>query len=131
MAATANTVKRDLESTVKSWTNKPVFTIEYSKDEITVGTDDNIYALVDEGSPAHPIYPRVAKRLKFQSKYKAKTTPGVIGSRSGGKSGIIVTATGIPRHPGFTARKFIDAIAKKNNKAFFSGGDDVVVEANK
>lgn len=130
MASVALAVKRDFEATVKNWDHKPTFEVQYSSEEITVGTDDDIYALVDAGSPSHTISPVRAKRLKFQNKYKAKSTPGVIGSKRGGKSGEIVTAK-VVRHPGFQARKFLDAIAKKNNVKFFQGGDAAVAEANK
>jgi len=75
------------------------------------------------------IRPVVSKRLVFPNKYKAKTSPGVIGSTSGGKSGTIVTATSV-RHPGFQARKFVDAIKKKNDLEFYNGADKAVAEAN-
>ncbi len=67
--------------------------------------------------------------LKFQSKYKAKTTPGVIGSKKGGKSGAVVTAT-VVRHPGFMARKFVETIRKNNEIPFYDGQDKAVSEAN-
>jgi len=130
MASVALAVKRDFESIVKQWNNKPVFEIQYGKDEITVGTDDEIFSLVDTGSPRHAIAPVRAKQLKFQKGYKAKTSPEVIGSRRGGKNGPIVVARSV-NHPGFQARKFIDAVAKKNNTKFFSDGDAIVSEANK
>lgn len=130
MSATALRVKRELEKTVKTWDDKPTFTIEYSKDAVTIGTDHQIYALVDDGSPAHIIRPRAAKRLKFQNKYRAKTTPGVIGSKKGGPSGDVVTAS-VVKHPGFQARKFIEKIHKDNDLPFVHGQDQAVEEANR
>ena len=130
MRVMAIKIERELRSTVKAWTHKPSFSVKYARDEISITTDDDLYALVDAGSPAHTIVSVRARRLVFQNKYKAKTSPGVIGSSSGGKSGIIVTATRIPRHPGFQARKFIEAIKKRNDLEFFDGENKAVAEAN-
>jgi len=123
-------VEMEFKSTVKTWKHRPVFRVKKTRDEIIVSTDSDLYGLVDAGSPPHPIEPIRAKRLVFPNKYKAKTSPGVIGSKSGGKFGTIVTATRIPRHPGFQARKFVDAIKKKNDLEFYNGADKAVAEAN-
>ena len=123
-------IERELRSTVKAWKHKPSFSVKYARDEISITTDDDLYALVDAGSPAHTIVPVRARRLVFQNKYKAKTSPGVIGSSSGGKSGVVVVAMRVS-HPGFQARKFIEEIKKRNDLEFFDGEDKAVAEANR
>lgn len=123
-------VQGDFNLTTKTWKHKPKFTVKRDTDSVTISTDDDIYALVEAGSPRHPIFPRRARRLVFPNKYKAKTTPGIIGSKSGGKSGTVVIATKIPDHPGFQARKFVNAIKEKNDKIFQSESDRIVTEAN-
>lgn len=129
-AAVALAVKRDYEATVRTWERKPTFTIEYGKDEVIVSTGDDNYTGIDEGVPAHIIAARRSPVMRFQKDYKAKSQPGVIGSRSGGKSGNIIVAN-VVSHPGIQARKFTDAIKKKNDPKFFAGGNEAVAKANR
>ncbi len=125
-------VENEFRSTVRSWSskNRPKFRVKKTRDEIIVSTDSDLYSLVDAGSPPHPIFPRKAKHLVFQNKYKAKTSARIIGSTSGGKSGIVVYAASIERHPGFLARQFVQVIKEKNDLEFFNGADRVIAEAN-
>jgi len=127
--ALALSIKRDYESTVKSWNRKPVFVVEHSKDSITVGTDDINYKGVEDGVPAHGI-DVISNVMRFPVGYKAKTSPGVIGSRGGGKFGKIVVAKHV-NHPGIQARKFTDAIKQKHDAIFFRDADDTISIANK
>lgn len=103
----------DFKTTVATWTHKPGFTIDNSQpDRRIVGTDDQIYAYVNDGTKAHTIRARGKGRLRFQAGYRAKTSPGVIGSRGGGASGPVVYAR-VVRHPGTRARQLTKAIAEK------------------
>lgn len=112
---------KDFDATVKTWNHKPTFaggvTVKGQQISIEIKTDDKVYGYVTEGTKKHIIKPVRAKRLRFQSKYKAKTTPKVIGSKSGGKSGPVVFAK-VAHHPGTKARKFNETIAKKWNPIF-------------
>ena len=114
-------VKLDFEQTTKTWKRKPKFEMVISLTppgpQLIVGTDDEIYRYVDEGTRPHIILPRRAKALRFQSGYKAKTSPGVIGSGSGGSFGNVVFSQGV-HHPGTQARDFEGAIKKKREKWF-------------
>lgn len=129
-AAFAQTVRRDFEATTRTWDRDVKFYIEYTADGIAVGTDDKIYALVEAGSPMHDIPTKTAPMLIFPANYKAKTSPGVIGSSRGGKYGKIRKAKIIYNHPGFQARRFVDAIRIKNDPKFFSDADEALSRAN-
>lgn len=117
----ADEIEKDFQKTTKSWNRKVRFVkivaISKNKIEILVGTDDEIYRYVTEGTRPHVILPKNAPALRFQRTYKAKTTPGVIGSSSGGSSGPTVFSSGVI-HPGTKARNFDDAIAKRWKKRF-------------
>ena len=114
-------VKGDFEKTTATWSKKPEFEMLISLTGpgpvLLVGTDDEIYGYVSKGTRPHPIRPRRAKRLRFQSGYKAKTQPGVIGSTMGGSFGPTVFSLGV-MHPGTAARKFEETIRKKREKWF-------------
>jgi len=109
-------IKKDYQETVKTWEHKVVFTSIISLKggpSVLVGTDDEIYGMVNNGTKPHDIAPKNPKgKLVYQVTYVAKTQPGVIGSGPGGKSGKY-TMRGRVHHPGFKARKFDDAINKK------------------
>jgi hypothetical protein len=102
----------DFKTTTSSWRHKPSFqTSSPSPYERIVGTSDEIYGYVNNGTRAHTIRPR-GRRLRFASGYRAKTRPGVIGSTGGGPFGSPVFAR-VVHHPGTAARHFDEAIAKK------------------
>lgn len=110
---TALAVKVDFNVTTQTWTNRPKFEIKSNGDwERVIYTQSEIYGYVDKGTRPHRIEPRNASRLAFQSGYTAKTTPRVIASRQGGKSGNVVYSYGV-NHPGFEGREFSDTIGNK------------------
>ena len=108
-------IKADYKETVKAWKRKPDPTAENeSEASRVVGMDDSekVYGYVDRGTRPHIIRPRRASYLAFQSGYRAKTSPGVIGSRQGGAFGGRRFAK-VVNHPGNKARRFTEAIARK------------------
>ena len=117
---TGNIINDDFDKTVRTWKKAAKFKKKGPEQyrsglAVTISTDDEIYFYIDEGTKAHIIKPRRAKRLGFRSGYKAKTRVGVVGSRAGGASGPFVTAKQV-MHPGFPARKFAKTIAKRRQK---------------
>ncbi len=82
-----------------------------------VGTDDEIYGYVNDGTRAHIIKARRAPRLAFKTGFTPKTTPRQIGSRKGGVSGNLVRPKQV-RHPGTKARKFSKTIAARRQGGF-------------
>jgi hypothetical protein len=116
---TMNLVRRDLQSTVRTWNHKPVFSVVIRKTggtyTITAGTNDKIYGYVTEGTRAHVIRPKRSRYLRFSSGYRAKTRVGIIGSIPGGAFGDPVFAAEV-NHPGFPGRKFIEKIQARRQK---------------
>ena len=95
----------DLGKPVATWENKPKFTSEISLaggDAMVLtgptGGDEAVqhFEWVDQGTRPHIIRARRGRRLRFSSKYTAKTRPGWIGSRRGGPSG---DADGLAQSP--------------------------------
>jgi hypothetical protein len=117
-------VLQDFSATTDTWNRNVKFDRLVREDtqsivQFEVSTADEIYKLVSKGSPAHYIEPVEAKALKYQSTYRSKTEPRMIGSRGGGKSGSDVFARSV-WHPGFNAREFDKAVADKWREMFAS-----------
>lgn len=114
--AVGNAMKRDFEATTATWKHKPVFTVDVSTKgqgpAVLVGTSDQIYGYVNDGTKPHVIRPKRGRVLRFASGYTAKTSPGVIGSGAGGASGGAIFSRQV-NHPGTKARNFDEIIAKK------------------
>lgn len=107
---------RDFNKTTRTWQHnvdfKGVVNDKPTEIDVTVSTKDKVYGYVDKGTKPHIIKPRRAKALFFQKRYKAKTTPHVIGSHKGGASGDVVAAK-IVHHPGTDAREFSHDLQSK------------------
>lgn len=103
------------KKTTSTWQTHVNFTVNKTKYGRTVGTRSAIYKYVDQGTRSHMIYPRRKRILRFQTGYRAKTRPGVIGSSSGGASGGVVWAKAV-RHPGTQARRFSVTIGERMGK---------------
>lgn len=108
----AEAALEDFEKTGATWRTKPTFVIKEQRDGFLVGTDNEIWNMLDKGTRAHRIVARRAKRLRFSSGFSAKTRPGFVGSQSGGSSGGPVFAQSV-QHPGTTARAWSKLIASK------------------
>jgi hypothetical protein len=110
--AAAKGAEIDLKVTTQTWNHKPGFSTDSSQDDRRiVGTDDDIYGYVSGGTRPHIITAH-GKALAFQTGYRAKTRPRVIGSEGGGASGPTVYRQQV-MHPGTKAREFDKAIAEK------------------
>lgn len=129
----AKEIQKDFEATTKTWSHKPRFVkevdVKTSPVQVLVGTDDEIYRYLDEGTGLYgpkrrkyPIFAGIytgkskAKALRFQwggpGSYRAKTRPGFIGSTGGGPSGPMVAFPYV-MHPGIKPRQFDVTIQKK------------------
>lgn len=121
LRAAAKAVEKDYLLTVATWKRKPKFetiiALGKSKAEFLVGTDDEIYRYVDEGTKPHLIFPVKARALHFFAGGGPKTQPGVIGSSSGSKGSSEVFTKAV-NHPGTKARKFSEVINRKHERAF-------------
>lgn len=121
LRSAARAVERDYKLTTATWEHQPKFetiiAMGKGKAEFLVGTDDEIYRYVDEGTKPHMIFPVNAQRLRFQGGYSAKTQPGVIGSSASSTSGGVIYSKGV-FHPGTKARRFSEVINKKHERLF-------------
>ena len=121
----------DFNATVSTWDEKPKFQAlkglgnNSGGAAVIVGTDDEIYKFVDEGTVAHRIPKTGFANLRFQPKYTAKSAPFMLGSRSGGPSGSYVfRRTTFVK--GIKARKFTDVIRKKWQPIFTARMDQAI-----
>jgi len=112
MRDAAEAAVKDFEKTTKTWRHKPDWIIKEQKDGFLIGTDDDVWNMLDKGTRAHRIIARRAKRLRFAGGFTAKTRPGFVGSQSGGSTGGPVFAQSV-QHPGTTARSWSKLIAAK------------------
>ena len=111
--AVAMDIKIDFATTTQTWGDKPEFAIE-QPDPYTriVGTDGEIYGMLNEGTPAHDIRPRNGRILRFGTPFRAKTVPRSISSGPGSKGKNVVWSRGV-HHPGTKPRKWDEAIREK------------------
>jgi hypothetical protein len=115
---TALAIKADFEVTTQTWGDKPTFTIETPNQfERTIGTDDENYIRLNDGTRAHVIWPH-GKVLVFNTPFQSKTLPRSIASGPGHKGGNKVITRGPVRHPGTAAREWDKAIAQKWDRLF-------------
>lgn len=113
LEGTSRAILVDYKVVSQTWTHKPKFDIERSNEyERIIATTDEIFGYVEYGTRPHIIRPRNASRLRFQTGYKAKTSPNVIASRPGGKFGPTVFSREV-KHPGTKPRHFSKAIKTK------------------
>ena len=110
-------VVKEYQGTTKNWKHKVAFTGRMSERGMVttteVGTDDEIYGYVDEGTRPHIIRPkRPGGTLAFPSVSVPKTKPGSLVSGSG-KRGSVDTFRKEVHHPGTEARDFSKQIKKK------------------
>lgn len=112
LKAEAQLVLADFEKTTATWDSTPSFDVsddgEYG---VVIGTDDENYQRVDEGTKPHVIVAH-GTALAFAPGGSAKTRPRVIGS-SGGSKGPGVVFTKRVNHPGTEGRDFSGVIAEK------------------
>jgi hypothetical protein len=130
-------VKKDFQATTRTWKTKVVFVLNVRAKQgyalvftrNASGTESaKIYDFVNEGTRPHLIRPVRAKLLVFQQSYSPKTSPGVIGSGTGGPSGGTVVARTV-KHPGSKGRHFVDEIAKKWAEEFPPMVDKAIKES--
>lgn len=133
----ANDMLLDFELTTWTWKHQPKFQkiVQVGPDdiEILVGTDDQIYQYLDDGTRKNypiPKNPATSKTLRFQGTYTAKTVPGVISAKSGGASGPFTYRKQVI-HPGIKARKFSKTIAKTWDKKMVKRVDKALQRAIK
>lgn len=132
---TAPEVKNLFLQTVNGWGNPPDFLSNQTTTENSIGIktyssgrNSDQYALVNAGSPRHPIDPLHAPWLRFQRGYTPSTSPRSLTSRPYQRSGPF-TKAGHVEHPGFTAREFDQTIAEQYQDTFRQDMQDALNSA--
>ena len=85
---------------------------------VLVGTDNEVYGYVDEGTKAHYVPKSGTATMAFRPGYTAKTRPKKISSQSGGAYGDRIVRRGRWRVGGIKAREFTPTIQKRRRKPF-------------
>lgn len=135
VSKTLQVIDADFQKTVRTWERPAAFQID-GPDLIggdlvgKVFTTSEIYGYVNFGTKPHDIYPKTAKVLRFQSSYKPKTRPNIIGSSGGGASGPDVFSQHV-HHPGTEARNFDKEIAVRRQKTLETNVMAAVLRAAK
>lgn len=115
--ASAKAVKVDFGVTTQTWKKKPEFAIAETDDGRIVGTEDEIYGYVNDGTRPHIIEAKNGKSLAFGVPSSPKTAVRVIGSSAGSRGSVTIKRKRV-RHPGTDARKFDEVIAEKWQEQF-------------
>ncbi len=125
LRAEGRDVKKEYEKTTKTWKKKPKFEVLIGltrgpggSASVLVGTDDEIYRYVDEGTKGHYVPKSGAATMAFRPGYKAKTKPRKIGSSAGGAFGNKIVRRGRWWVKGIVAREFSPTIQKRRRKPF-------------
>ena len=124
LAESGEQMQQDYQATTASWERQPDFYKTVEKVgrvwRLRVGTENEIYLYVDLGTGAaagnrpdwYPIAVTPGKNtLAYQADFEPKTTPGVLSSSGGGKSGDWVFRKEV-HHPGVRPRRFTETIAE-------------------
>ena len=112
MQDAADAAQKDIEATFVTWTHTPSVDVRERSDGYSISVDDQVWNWLDQGTRAHRIVARRAKRLRFFGGYRAKTRPGFIGSQAGSSSGGPVFRQ-VVNHPGTKARSWSKLIGAK------------------
>lgn len=114
-------VKADFQKTTATWQHQPVWYVTRRGTDWFIGTKDEIYGYVDQGTAPHLIkskYPPKG-RLRFRvGGFRAKSRPGYIASYAGAKASGKQVFPKVVHHPGTKAREFSKKIRVKWEKEF-------------
>lgn len=128
---TAPDLRTEFEKTVRTWKDQPTWKTETEFGvqilAVRVLTYSTTYRLVNAGARPHIIRPRHKKVLRFQTQFRAKSRPRVVGSFAGGKSGPYVSSLGV-HHPGHEAREFDKEIAEQYQETFQKDVQEAISE---
>jgi hypothetical protein len=112
MRDAAEAAQKDFEKTSATWRHQPNWIVKEQADGFLVGTDDDIWNMLDKGTKKHVIRAKRARFLRFGRGFSPKTRPGFVGSTAGTKATGAVFKREV-NHPGTTARGWSKLIAAK------------------
>ena len=106
-----------LKKTTKTWSKPVVFFVKRKQSadayELTLGTEDKLWIMLNDGTESHLIAPTKAAFLLFPgSKYESKTLPNQLLSVHGGyrDNGFVIGSKEGIMHPGTEARNWIGLV---------------------
>jgi len=117
---TVDDIHADYQKTVKTWTHKPKFYTTRRGADWYIGTKDEIYGYVENGTPEHDIPMKSGGPMLayFKTGFKSKTLVNYIGSLPGATANRNFRRRKVVNHPGTKARNFSKEIAEKRMKQF-------------
>ena len=116
-------LRRELWRGCRSWKHQPNWQMPHYFGVrvmwVKVFTYSTQYRLVNAGTTKkdYPIVPRRKNMLRFQTQFRPKTRPRLLGSFVGGKFGPYISTLAVI-HPGFEAREFDKTVAEEYQKNF-------------
>jgi hypothetical protein len=115
-----NGVQADFKKTTATWKHKPTWYATRRGTIWYIGTKDEIYGYVDNGTPAHdiPMKPGGPMLAYFKTGFKPKSRVMDIASYTGASANRNFRKSKLVHHPGTKARKFSKYIAKEWEKRF-------------
>ena len=115
-----NGVQADFKKTTATWSHKPTWYTTRRGTIWYIGTKDEIYGYVDNGTPAHDIPMKEGGPLLayFKTGFKPKSRVGYIASYNGVAANRNFRKRKLVHHPGTKARNFSKKIAEKWQKEF-------------
>jgi hypothetical protein len=130
---TSKDILFDFEATAWNWKHKVKFTREVSvgpnSADILVGTDDEIYGYVDQGTKAHVVEAKHAKMLHYWVGGTPKTQPGVMVSGAGSPGNKEIFIRKNKKSTKTITRKFTKTIQKEWKPKFKSRMEKAMHEA--
>lgn len=128
---TRSELRREFERTVRTWDHQPNWSSELYRGVrvmwVKVYTYSTQYRLVNAGAKPHIIRKRNAPLLRYQTGFRAKSRPRVVGSFAGGKYGSWRVANAV-HHPGHEAREFDKEIAEEYQDTFRKDIQEAITE---
>lgn len=124
---------KEFRKTVDGWENAPRFQseVEHVVNLLTrVFTESERYFYVNNGAPAHIITPKGGGLLRFQTGYRAATSPKVISSRKPQRFGPQIVSR-VVHHPGIEPRLFDETIAEAYEDIFVHDIQDAINQSVK
>jgi hypothetical protein len=117
----AREVKEAFEQTTEGWKERPTFELVPRGDmAIVVGTDEQRYQWLDEGTEPYtippPIVPTTKKALTIRSPGTPATQPRQLSSSGGKRGGVVAIRRRVNkpiRHPGIKPREWSDMLEEE------------------
>lgn len=113
----AELVKKDLLKPTATWEHEVEAKVKQTRTGFTVKINDKVYSILDVGSKPHDIAPKRAKALRFNTRFRSKTTPNKLAARKGLSAPPVAFAKSV-KHPGTKPRNFKQQARERLNRRY-------------